>query len=151
MASDENVYRGVFPSDRKNSTVKRSAVAARHLWTDELSVWGACSLVGTSLEELIAFIDPLMVRPRGERFDELRFAPASLIRDHEVDGKGERSFSILDECTYNDQGDKHPAHAHIAICERLKAQNTFQDETFLALQEALKLLLAQGTLVWRRQ
>jgi hypothetical protein len=146
----ENIYRGFFPSDRGVSGIRVSAITAAHLWAGELSVWRVCVLVNTTLDQLLAVLEPLMIRRSGEKFDQLKTTPAALIRSHEVDGSDERSFSILDECVYDDQGNKHPAHAHIAICDRLKAKIEFKDETFLALQEGLKLLFEQGQQAWQR-
>jgi hypothetical protein len=147
---DEPIHRGFFPADRAAGTIKRNAIRAKHLWDGQLSVWRACQTVNTTVEELVAFIEPLMVLGNGERFDELKQIPSQLIRSHQVDGTNERSFSILDECVYDRQGHKHPAHAHIAICEHLKAKITFKDETFFALQEGLKLLFEHGGTVWTR-
>lgn len=151
VASNEDIYRGFFPSDRNTSGVKPSAISAQRLWDGELSVWRSCELVGLNVQQLVAFIEPLMVRGKGERFDELRAAPAAEIRNHEVEGVGQRSFSILDDCVYDNAGNKHPAHAHIAICERLKAEIQFKDVTFLALQAGLKLLFESGHEAWRRR
>ncbi|MDI2109515.1 MULTISPECIES: hypothetical protein [Bradyrhizobium] len=149
IGSEESIYRGVFPSDRNKAGVKRSAIAAKQLWNGQISVWRACPLVETSLDQLVALLEPLLVRPKGEKYDHLKSVPASLIRAHQVDG--ERSFHLLDECEYDDHGNKHPAHAQIAICEHLKQKITESDDIFIALREGLKLLVETGHLAWQRQ
>jgi hypothetical protein len=150
IASDENVHRGFFPSDRTSGGVKASSITASHLWAGELSVWRICPLVNTTLDELITVLDPIMVRRTGEKFDQLYSTPAAAIRDHQIDGMNERSFSVLDECVIDNAGTKHPAHAHVAICERLKPKIALKDDTFIALQEGLKLLFEAGQQVWQR-
>ncbi|WP_407194399.1 hypothetical protein [Bradyrhizobium sp. STM 3566] len=89
-----------------------------------------------------------MVRPNGEQFHQLRPASVAAIRAYEVND--ERGFSVLDECDLDDQGSKHPAHAHIAICERLREKITRDDEVFAGLQEWLKLLFEKSPPIWER-
>lgn len=150
VGTEESIYRGVFPSDRNKAGVKRSAIAAGQLWEGQISVWRACPLVGTTLNELKVLLEPQLVRPKGERYDQLRCIPVAKIREHQVDG--ERSFSLLDDCEFDNFGNKHPAHAQIAICERIKQRLADRaDDTFIALQEGLKLLVEGGALVWQRQ
>lgn len=151
VSSDEDIHRAFFPSDRNTFGIKPSAITAKHLWAGQLSVWRACELVGVNVDQLVGLIDPMIVRNGGaERIDQLRAAPVRLIREHRVDGVGERSFSVLDDCVFDEGGSKHPAHAHIAICSRLQQEISYKDDTFNALQEGLKLIFEHGRKVWCR-
>jgi hypothetical protein len=88
-----------------------------------------------------------MVRGNGEQFDELRATRASTLREFRVNDA--RAVSLLDECTMDREGNKHSAHAHIAICEILQKTMDKGDDTFIAIQEGLKLLF-EPTQVWHR-
>jgi hypothetical protein len=147
VLSDERIHRGVFPSQIKGG-LKSSAVTASHLWNGKLSVWRLGEVVALELNQLIELLEPLMVRSNGEKFGQLRPASVATIRDYQVNE--ERGFSVLDECDLDDLGNKHPAHAHIAICERLRAKISQEDETFAGLQEWLKLLFEKSAPVWER-
>jgi hypothetical protein len=99
------------------------------------------------VEELAAFLEPRMVRA-GEQFDELRATHASSLREFRVNQTNARAVSLLDECTMDREGNKHRAHAHIAICEVLRKTIEKGDDTFIAIQEGLKLRFEPQ--VWRR-
>jgi hypothetical protein len=149
VGSDEMICRGVFPSDRTSSGVKKSAIRAGHLWSGELSVWRVSERAGLDINGLVAVLDPLMVRADGEKFDQLRGTPAISIRNFSVGEVPLRACSLLDECTMDNAGTKHRAHAHIAICRELRSIIQKGDDTFLAIQEGLKLLFEPT--VWQRQ
>ncbi|MCP1931787.1 hypothetical protein [Bradyrhizobium elkanii] len=123
-------------------------MTASHLWDGQLSVWRLGEKVSLKLEDLIDLLEPMMIRSDGEKFDQLRSASVSAIRSYEIND--ERGFSVLDECDLDDAGAKHGAHAHIAICERLKGQISRDDEVFAGLQEWLKLLFEESSPVWQR-
>ncbi|RXH15151.1 hypothetical protein EAS54_18870 [Bradyrhizobium guangzhouense] len=150
MLSSEEIHRGIFPSQiKKGGLLKSSVVTASHLWNGQLSVWRLGTVVSLELDALIEVLEPLMIRANGERFSQLRPASVSVIRNYQVDD--ERAFSVLDECDLDDKGNKHRAHAHVAICEKLKAKiASVEEEKFNALQEWLKLVLEQRTPVWQR-
>ncbi|MGY4237294.1 hypothetical protein ACVIIW_006241 [Bradyrhizobium sp. USDA 4449] len=145
--SVEHIHRGVFPSQIKEG-LKSSVVTASHLWNGQLSVWRLGEAVSLDLQQLVALLEPLMVRSNGEKFNQLRPASVSTIRDYQIND--ERGFSVLDECDLDDDGTKHPAHAHIAICERLKEKIDREDEVFAGLQEWLKLLFERNAPIWER-
>jgi hypothetical protein len=145
--SDESIHRGIFPSQIKGG-LKSSVVTAGHLWNGQLSVWRLGGVVALDLPALLDILEPLMVRADGERFSQLRPASVAVIRDYQVNG--ERGFSVLDECDLDDQGRKHSAHAHIAICDRLRERITREDEVFAGLQEWLKLLFEKNPPIWER-
>jgi hypothetical protein len=71
-------------------------------------------------------------------------------RNTEYQVNDQRGFSVLDQCDLDDDGNKHRAHAHIAICERLKATISREDDIFVGLQEWLKLLFEQNPPIWQR-
>jgi hypothetical protein len=150
IGPDEDICRAYFASDRNKTTVKRSAIRAKDLWAGELSVWRVSALVNCTVEQIVEFIDPLVVRSDDEHFSILGAVKASVLREHRIDGVDERSFSVLDECEIDDAGNKHIAHAHIAICDHLKANITRGDQTFIALQDALNLLFKPGNPLWSR-
>ncbi|NWG26608.1 MAG: hypothetical protein HXY30_19685 [Pseudorhodoplanes sp.] len=100
-----------------------------------------------TIEQLAALLDPIMVRGSGEKFDEIRGVAAKEIRRFEVSDR--RAVSLLDECVMDRNGNRHPAHAHIAICEAVKAAIHRDDDTFIAIQEGLKLLFEPG-IHWQR-
>src|SRR5687767_11415118 len=103
VGSDEEVYRALFPSQRKAGVVKKSAITASHLWDGQLSVWRLGKLVALDLDQLIELLEPLMVRPsNGEKFDQLRAAKVSVIRALQMNE--ERGFSVIDECDLDAAG-----------------------------------------------
>jgi hypothetical protein len=147
IGSDETICRSLYPSDRNTGGVKRSAIPASHLWDGTVSVWRVSALSGLTVTQLADLLDHIMVRDSGEKFDQIRAVVASSIRSFSVNDV--RACSLLDECTMNRSGDKHPAHAHIAICEVLRQQIARNDETFRAVQEGIKLLFEPNQ-VWAR-
>jgi hypothetical protein len=145
---DELICRGLYPSDKKAGRIKPSSVPASHLWAGKLSVWRVSDVSGLTVDGLVQVLEPLMQRQDGERFDEIRATQARVIRRFTVEGTAERAFSLLDECTKDRLGNKHPAHAHIAICQAQILTMTKGDEVFTGLQEGLKLLF--DTTIWER-
>jgi hypothetical protein len=145
--ADESILRAVFPSDRGTQGIKRSVIPRSQLWEGRLSVWRLSQRVGFSVEQLVAMLEPRAVRGNGETFDQLRACHASTLREFQVNNA--RAVCLVDECTIDTEGNKHPAHAHIAICEVLRKSITRGDDTVIAIQEGLKLLF-EPTTVWQR-
>jgi hypothetical protein len=148
VSSDELIHRAIYPSNRSATGIRRGAIAASHLWGGQLSVWSLGPVVTLELSDLVELLDPLMIRSNGERFDQIRSALTGTIRAYQINDQ--RGFSVVDECDLDEVGTKHRAHAHIAICERLKATITQGDDTFLGLQEWLKLLFEGAAPIWQR-
>jgi hypothetical protein len=149
IGDDELICRALYPSDTKAGIVKSSAIPASQLWAGQLSVWRVSHLSGLTVEGLAELLNPRMHR-RDETFDEIRGTPARQISNFKVEGTPERAFSLLDECTMDNESNKHPAHAHIAIC-REQIQNLQRgDEIFIGLHEGLKLIFKAAQSIWRR-
>jgi hypothetical protein len=155
VGSNELILRALFPSDKGAKGIKRSVIPPSQLWAGQISVWRLSALVGLSLNQLLAVLEPRLIRGNGEKFDELRGTPASTIRELTANGSS-RSVCLLDECTIDAQGNKHPAHAHIALCEIVKgtivngAERSYRDDdTFIAIQEGLKSLIELTPRVWQ--
>lgn len=144
--SAETICRSVYPSDRKGDGVKRSAIPASQLWAGQISVWRLSN--NFSVPQLVELLEPIMVRNTGEKFDQIRAIRAGVIREFLVGDV--RACSLLDECTMNHAGDKHPAHAQIAICEYLQQAISRDHPTFLAIQEGLKLIFERSPTAWYR-
>jgi hypothetical protein len=147
IGADESILRALFPSDRSAQGIKRSVIPISHLWDGRLSVWRLSPRVGLSLNELVAVLEPRLVRGNGEKFDELRATLASTLRKFQANDT--RAVCLLDECTIDNEGNKHPAHANIAICDVLRKTIAKGDDTVIAIQEGLKLLFEPMT-VWQR-
>lgn len=147
VRSTELIHRGFFPSDRNKTGVKAAAFRKTDLWQGQLSVWRL--LADFSIEDLVQILEPALVR-REERFDEIRSGEAGEIRNYQL--RGERGFSILDDCVYDAVGNKHRAHAQIAICDRLKAGMNAgtEDPMFLEVREWLKLFFDAAEIEWKR-
>jgi hypothetical protein len=116
IVDDESICRGVYPSDKKNGHVKLSFIPPSHLLRGELSVWRVSARAKITIDDLAKILDP-MARSSGEKIEEIRICLAKTIREYRLNDETERSFCIVDECDIDDKGGKHPAHAHIKICQ----------------------------------
>ncbi|WP_338425152.1 hypothetical protein [Sphingopyxis kveilinensis] len=119
----EIIVRAAFDprsGNAKTGNIKAAIIPKEDLLSGSFSVWRLEPL-GISCSELIERLD---VVP-----NQLLFAlcglPASEIRA--VKAGTARALSVVDECECDAQGNKHPAHAHVAICKSLTKQGLHKD------------------------
>lgn len=117
VANDEAIARGAYdPSqgNAKTGNIKLGVVARKDLLANQLSVW---RLAGDPPR---ITIDDLATRLQARTDLGTLFAivstEAETIRSLRSPTTGGRAFCVRDECDCDQNGNKHPAHAHVAIC-----------------------------------
>lgn len=142
---DEIILRASYnPMHYNGERLKPSFVRPAHLFDGQLSVWRASSVTGISVSDAASILRN--VQPSGNSLRALHGARVRDIR-RAVAEDGNRFFCVLDETETDDHGGSHPAHAHIALCEKFKALLTDQNDLrFKAAKEQLVLILRQPEL-----
>lgn len=152
VGAGELIARAAFsPSagEAQKRKIRTGLVARRDLFADQLSVW---RLAGVSpLIPLSDLIDRMIAEQGDRRLFAVVWAEASQIRKLQRPSDGSRALCLLDECTCDQVGGKHPAHAHIAICQSIRSQPSFngESEDFIQICRDLSHLLQSDPL--RRQ
>lgn len=117
IADDETIVRGALDPrhwNAKDRKIKAAVIRKKDLFSGNLSVWRV-EPHGISLAELV---ERLGAVPE-QRLAALCGISARDIRS--IEASGARAFSVVDECDCDRDGNKHPAHAHIALCKSLIA------------------------------
>jgi hypothetical protein len=144
---DEIIVRGALDPRHLNKSrtkVRAAIIQSDHLLAGQLSVW-RMGPVGIKCDELVARLSDVP----GQSLFALYGVPASAIRSISVEG-GVRALSVVDECECDAEGNKHEAHAHIAICKGLIEQGmTKVDKEFEQIKTDLYGMLKQRP-VWER-
>ena len=123
ITPDERLYRAAFSPTNANASsgrLKASYIRRRDLWAGELSVWRVNSdgTVGRDdVEGPYKFAPPAKADVCAVHYTEAGRVEA--LRAEGVDGK---LFCVIDDVVAGDDGDKHPRHAAIALCRKLKGQ-----------------------------
>lgn len=111
----EALSRGLYaPSHGKPGNIKNSHLPKKDLAARKLSVWRLSDVSGLDVDRLREML------LGNQQFGTL-FAIASVntraVRDYNNEHKDGRILCIRDECDVDHAGNKHPAHAHIALCD----------------------------------
>lgn len=126
----EHLSRGLYsPRHGKPENIKNGHLSKKELANRKISVWRTSDIAGFSVEDLKAQL------LRSDEFGTL-FAIAQVqtrnIRSYRVVDLEQRALCVRDECDIDWQGNKHPAHAHIALCNCSFPDPVAQDgEVFL--------------------
>lgn len=139
IAGGERLARGVYhPTSGTLSTgnVKQGFVPANDLLRSEFSVWRLGEQPRLGVPEVV---ETLKARQdRGELFAVLAVA-TSAVRQIRSGLNGGRAACVRDECTSDQEGNKHPAHAHIGLCNELRDVGLSRDsEHFIQLQQDVR-------------
>lgn len=146
IQNTETIVRAAFdPSsgNAKTGNIKAAIIPKNDLLTGNFSVWRIEPL-GIPCDELFGRLD---IR-EGQSLFALCGVPAGVLRSMRF---GEhRALSVVDECECDQLGNKHPAHAHIALCKNLLAEGVGKDHPeFEQLRTELHSLFKRGELCRR--
>lgn len=139
---NERVVRASYdPMHYKGDKLKASFVRNDDLLNGQLSVWrlhGSHGTESATVREILTASGPSGHALRG-------FHSASVSQIRAVKGSdGSRLFCVVDEVETGDDGGFHPAHAHIRLCDSVRAQiEHVGDAKFVEAKEQLVLLLRQ--------
>ncbi len=116
VEDNEFLCRGAFnPRHFKKDKLQPSFIPKKELAESRLSVYRESNKVAFSRE---AVID--QIRKTGsadQSLESVLSAEVLRIRAISAPGVTGRALCVRDECECDREGSKHPAHAHIAICE----------------------------------
>lgn len=115
IAADELIGRGAFDPSHGNARtgkIRQCLIPKAHLYGGKASVWRVGG-VGISIENLVTYL----TASREDPLFAILAARADDIRAIRLAGTEKRAFSLVDECECDAEGNKHPAHAHIALCQ----------------------------------
>jgi hypothetical protein len=146
ITDDEVIVRGAFdPRSAKAATgnIRSSIIPKEHLLTGQLSVW-RLDPPGIAINDLAARLDSIP----GQSLYALCGLPAGTIRS--ISRDSDRAFSVVDECECDQEGNKHPAHAHIALCKSLVAQGLGKDHPDFEQVRTELYFKLKSSLVWER-
>jgi hypothetical protein len=121
---------------KNNGRVKNSIVKNSDLLAGRLSIWRLSKLAGTDL----ATVEEQLLEhaPEGQELSEALCTRAGEIRAIRIAQRAGQSLCVLDECEVDEEGNAHPAHAHIALCEQiLKVVSGRDDPLFQQLKNEL--------------
>ena len=126
ISGRERIARAAFDPTAGNANtrnIKAAIVRKKDLFANELSVWrlagDAPRISTTELYYLLQEMDTT------RRLFAFCWAEADTLRELVVDDR--RAVCVLDECTCDAAGNKHPAHAHIGVCEKFRDQDFSED------------------------
>lgn len=110
----EPLSRGLFdPSHGKPGNIRNTHLPKKDLLARKLSVWRTSDVTSFTIHDLRTRL------ASGDNGGAL-FAIASVqtgdVRDHRIHDNPDRVLCVRDECDVDHEGNKHPAHAHIALC-----------------------------------
>lgn len=138
VGATEVIARGLYEPSHgsvKKFKIRPSAVPAAHLVAGELSVW-RISLDGFDTADLRARLEadkPGLFGILGVKASDVRKIPYG--------SSGHRAFCVVDECECDAEGNKHPKHAHIALCKGLAADGAGPEaDDFIAAHRDLSEL-----------
>lgn len=119
----EIIVRGAFDprsGNAKTRNIKAAIIPKEDLLSGTFSVW-RLEPPGISCSDLIQTLDVIP--------DQSLFALCGLSAKEirSVKAGAVRALSVVDECECDREGNKHKAHAHIAICKSLLAQGIHKD------------------------
>jgi len=121
VEANELVARASYdPRHYKKNKVQSSVIRATDLFAGTLSVWRVSGKASMTLPGLSAKLQA-DCEP-GQTIKALHPVSVDQIRRMKTEDKQSRLFCVVDECDVDDQGGHHHAHAHIRICDHLKAQ-----------------------------
>jgi hypothetical protein len=100
----------------RRSNVAPNFLPKSHLTAGKLSVYRLSNKAAFSKDDVTSEIQKIS-KP-GNSLAKVLGPQVGDIRNIRVDGIEGRVFCVRDECDTDDNGGKHHAHAHIALCER---------------------------------
>lgn len=148
IADGEKIARAAFDPSAGSAAkgkIENSVVRKKDLFAGELSVWRLGDTPPSiDLPDLIEF---LMRREEDRTLFAIVWSEAVSIREIRSPLDGSRALCVLDECVTDHEGNKHPAHAHIALCCNVKNSPDFDEksETFTQIYRDLANLLKNDT------
>lgn len=153
IADNEVISRGGFYSSGvdKKGKIRPSLIRKSDLKIGQCSVW-RMSPPGLTPDVLI----PLLKASRADPLLVLASTTAQKIREVTLVSGG-RAFCVVDECDCDQEGGKHPAHAHIALCgvavaatpELANLDPLADTEDFIQAHRDLVLLFKAGPTLWQ--
>jgi hypothetical protein len=154
IGNHELIARGAYDpghGNAKTGNIKSNVVPRKDLFNNAMSVWRMRSgEIGIEIEELVGILE--------ERNDEkstlfaVCAATAAQIRSIIAPDSKQRAFCVLDECECDpeDATKKHPAHAHIAICDNLRTRKFTEDcPTFAQIYKDLGHFIKNSS-IWAK-
>ncbi|HMI17944.1 MAG TPA: hypothetical protein VK533_00230 [Sphingomonas sp.] len=146
IADDEHIARGAFSPSHGNAktlSIKNGLISRASLFAGQCSVW-RLNPPGIEVADLITIL--AAGRPE-QRLFAISAKTAEQIREIQIEG-GIRAFCVVDECDCDQDGNKHPAHAHIALCKQMIAAGFSEgDARFVKVHRDLVALLAPAR-IW---
>lgn len=144
IGDDEPIARGAYyPSHIKSGKITNQLMKPADVHGGHCSVWRLKS--GSMTVEMVV---PILVEGRSNPLHKIVTVPASKIRELKL-ADGRRAFCVVDECECDQQGNKHEAHAHIALCANARAAGLKQDdEIFVQAYRSLVLMFRRGHVAW---
>jgi hypothetical protein len=143
---DETIVRGAFDPRSGNARtrlVKSAIIPKPDLLSGNFSVW-RIEPEGISCDRLISRLDVIP----GQSLFALCAIAARDLRAMKIGS--ERALSVVDECECDQAGNKHEAHAHIALCKGLVAQGVGKDHPdFEQLRLELHVMFKDGV-IWEK-
>lgn len=115
IENDETIVRGAFDPRNGNArtgNIKSAIIPKDDLLSGNLSVWRLAPQ-GIDREDLINRLDVI----EGQSLFALCGVNAGDLRSIRIGSR--RAISVVDECDCDQDGNKHEAHAHIALCKSL--------------------------------
>lgn len=146
IEDDETIVRGAFDprsGNARTGLIKSAIIPKPDLLSGNFSVW-RIEPNGISCDRLITHLDKI---PDQSLFVLCAIAARDL-RSMKIGS--DRALSVVDECDCDQVGNKHEAHAHIALCKGLAAQGIGKDHPdFEQLRQELHVMFKDG-IIWEK-
>jgi hypothetical protein len=142
---EEQICRGAFEGNYSaKGELRINLIAESQLLNGQVSVYRASAKAQFSIGE----IADQLKQTNQNTLKEIYAATAAQIRALAIEGVPGRILCIVDDCVIDHAGNKHRAHAHILLCQRLTDSGlTKGDERLVGIRNALRLLIGE-TKVW---
>lgn len=147
IAGDEEICRGAYdPMHFKREKLKSSFIRANDLLEGKLSVWRVATPPRESagLDDIVKILEGFA--PTDNKLYQVKACTAESVRKLSIATRSGRVFSVIDDCVAYPDGGKHPAHAVIAICEKLEPEKMTKDsELFEEIRNKIHLAFSANT------
>lgn len=146
VESTETLARGAYDPQHGSfgkANIRLALIQKKALAASELSVWRMSDKApGIRLGRLKAILR--IAGGNQRRLFAVTMAPAGAVREITLSTTGNRALCVVDECICDAAGNKHPAHAHIALCQDLAGKGlTSESVEIVELQQKLRHLFIQ--------
>lgn len=150
ISDDESIARGAYDPSHGNAktyNIKGQLIPVKDVIAGTGSVYRLAPR-GVAVADLIKILED--GRPDQNLF-AVTAVPAAKIRGIEWP-EGGRAFCVVDECDSDRLGNKHPAHAHIALCRNLATADLDRTDPNIVqvYRDLMNLFRSSQSHVWNR-